>query len=442
MKNTPKFYLQTFGCQMNHNDSERIAGLLLPLGFEKTDLPEEADLILLNSCSIRKSAEDRVFGMVRNWVKLREQKPKLIIGITGCMPGRDHAGKMRAKFPGVNLFFPIAELAILPKRLFTLNPDLFGVDPEDLADYFSINPNRQEKHRAYVAVQTGCNNFCTYCVVPYARGREKNRPVEDILTEIKLAVANGAKEIMLLGQVVNNYKSTGFQVINPFNGKDDYAALLWEINQIKGVERITWIAADPQYFNDYQIQALTLPKQVKYLHLPVQSGDNEVLKRMNRHYTREYYIDLIKRIRKACPDIAIGTDIIVGFCGETEEEFQNTLDLYRQCDFDISFHAQYSERSGTVAAKAFDDDVPLQTKKARWDTLQNLMEEIVVKKNAKLAGKKISVLVDKCEDGFCSGNSSEMKFSQFLGDEKMVGEIVEVKVIEPEMWRLKGEIIE
>jgi tRNA-2-methylthio-N6-dimethylallyladenosine synthase len=452
----PKFYLLTFGCAMNKNDSERVVGLLLSLGFEETTNPIAADLLMINTCSVRQSAEDRVYGFVKNWQELRANKPNLIIAITGCMPGRDKNSKMQKKLAGVDLFFPIEELSYLPSRIKALNPDLVPGEADDLADYFSIDPKRSETHRACIAIQTGCNNFCTYCVVPHARGRERNRSVKEILQEIKLAVGNGAKEIILLGQVVNNYRAPdpeNFCGCNPFfsetiplEKKDikfnkDFAALLWEINQVEGLERLHWTAADPQYFNDYLVQALTLPKQINYLHLPVQSGDNEILGKMNRHYTREDYIALVKKIRAARLTIALGTDIIVGFCGETDEQFANTLDLYKQCDFDISYHARYSERSGTAAAKAFKDDVPRAVKKERWEALQALMEETTEKKNRVFKGQIVSVLVDKCENGVCMGYSSEMKLVHFAGGEDLVGKVVSVKITWTDTWLLRGEIV-
>lgn len=438
-----KFHLVTFGCQMNKNDSERVVGLLLGLGLKEACRPEDTDVLIINTCSVRQSAEDRVFGVIVNWQKLRVKRPDLIIGVTGCMPGRDKDGKLREKLPGVDLFFPMDELPQLPKQLRELNSELFSGDFENLKNYLSVAPQRTEKHRAFITIQTGCDNFCTYCVVPMSRGRTANRPVKEILDEVREAIKNGAKEIALLGQVVNKYlpiDAENFSKKNPFRAQDDFAALLWEINNIPGEFRINYTAPDPQYFCDSQIEALKLSKQVNYLHLPVQSGDNEILKKMNRKYTREYYLDLIKKIRQARPDIAIGTDIIVGFCGETEEQFNNTVDLFKQCDFDISYHAKYSQRSGTAAAKAFKDDVPKAEKKRRWFVLQDLMEEITERKNRRFNGQIISVLVDKWEDGVCSGNSNEMKLTQFLGPKELVGQIVPVEITRTDTWLLRGKL--
>lgn len=442
---------------MNKNDSERIAAFLDSLKMEAVGEPEEADLLIINSCSVRQASEDRVYGIIHNWQKFREAKPNLIIAVTGCMAGRDLDGKIKGRLGGVDLLFKIDDLHILPKWLGELGDS-------DKIDYLEISPARQNKSQAFITIQSGCDNYCTYCVVPFARGREKNRSVKSIMREIKDAATAGCKELTLLGQVVNHYIAPdpeNFSSDNPFcnlsrkqesasevihsaspfgttGPKDDFAALLWETNQIEGIERITWTAADPQYFSDAQIQALKLPRQMNYLHLPVQCGDNEILRKMNRHYFREKYIDLIKKIRLVRPEIAIGTDIIVGFCGETDEQFNNTVDLYRQCEFDIAYLAKYSERSGTAAAKAFKDDVPKIVKKQRWQILQDLMEELTFKKNQKYLDQEVLVLVDKCEEGVCTGNSGEMKMIQFLGAPELVGKIVKIKITQALTWMMKG----
>ncbi len=439
-----RFFIQTLGCQMNKNDSERIVSLLLSLGLEEVADYKQADLLLVNTCSVRQSAENRVFGLMDKWLKLKEQNPDVILGITGCMAGRDKNGHLRRQFKDVDLFFSIDDLVMLPKWLKELNLEFVKNDFEDLTEYLDIEPKRKNNFQVFISIQTGCNNFCTYCVVPYARGRERNRSVKDILKEVKDAVEAGAIEITLLGQVVNDYKASdkeNFSSDNPFKDKDDFSALLWELNQIEKINRIHFTAPDPQYFNDYQISALTLPKQVNFLHLPVQSGDNEVLKRMNRHYTCEKYLEIIKKIKKVKPDMALATDIIVGFCGETQKEFEGTVDLFKQCSFDISYHAVYSQRSGTVAAKVFKDDIPLEEKKSRWRILQGMMEENTLLKNQKYLGKIVEVLVEKYKNGICSGNSREGKLAHFLSSEDLVGQIVKVKITQPQTWVLRGEKI-
>jgi len=424
---------------MNKNDSERISGLLQNVGMSLTDKVEDADLVLLNSCSVRQTAEDRIFGQVKQLAKLRKQRPKLIIGVTGCMAGRDKDGSLRRKLPQVDLFFPTVDAVQLPHWIAELNPDLVH-DPKCENEFFAISPEYSSQFQAFVPIQTGCNNFCSYCVVPHARGLQKNRSLLQILEEIRGLAKKGYLEITLLGQAVNTYEAPDPEVFdskNPY--KNHFAALLWEINQTQGIERIFYTAPYPREMTDEVIDALALPKMWNYLHLPVQSGDNQVLKRMNRKYTREQYLEIIDRIKTRVPGIALGTDIIVGFCGETEEEFQNTIDLYRQVEFDISYNAMYSVRSGTVAAKAFDDDVSRDDKKQRWRTLHQLMEEIVLKKNQAFVGQTVSVLVERCDNGICSGNSREMKLTQFKGNPELVGQIVEVKVEKAKEWVLFGK---
>ena len=434
-----KFHIITYGCQMNKNDSERIAGLLQSVGMSLTNKVEEADLVLLNSCSVRQTAEDRIFGRVKQLAKLRKRRPNLIIGVTGCMAGRDKDGSLRRKLPQVDLFFPTVDAVQLPRWIAELNPDIVHTQ-NPLTEFFDIQPQHNSEFQAFVPIQTGCNNFCSYCVVPHARGLQKNRPLQQILNEVRDLAKKGCLEITLLGQAVNTYEASDPEMFDPKNPyKNHFAALLWEINQTQGIERIFFTAPYPREMTDEVIDALALPKMWNYLHLPVQSGDNQVLKRMNRKYTREEYLEIIDRIKTKVPGIALGTDIIVGFCGETEKEFENTVDLYRQVEFDISYTAMYSPRSGTVADKAFSDDVSREEKKRRWKILHQLMEEIVLKKNQAFVGQTVSVLVERCENGICTGNSREMKLTQFKGGPEFIGQIVEVKVEKAKEWVLFGE---
>lgn len=432
-----KYYLITFGCQMNKSDSERIANFLNYLGGVAVDAPEQADLVLLNTCSVRQSAEDRVFGEIFNLGKLKETKPDLIIAVTGCLPGRDKDGQLRKKMPEVDLFFPIIDLVKLPEMLSKFSN--LRKDKIRETNYLEITPFYSNAYSSFVPIQTGCNNFCTYCVVPYARGREVNRSVASIKKEIKNLASQGFLEVTLLGQVVNNYQapdSQNFSLSNPF--KNDFARLLWELNQIEGIKWIHYTAADPQYMTEETISAFNLPKQVNYLHLPVQAGSNSVLSAMNRKYTREKYLKIIEKVKKIRPRIALGTDIIVGFPGETKKDFNQTVDLYKEADFDIAYLAKYSPRSGTPAYK-MKDDVRREEKERRWKTLQNLMEEITLKKNQIYLGQEIEVLVEKCEGGICAGHSKEMKFCQLKGNEALVGKIIKMKVEEAKTWVLRGK---
>ena len=475
-----KYHLVTYGCQMNKSDSERIASILAGVGFEPTEAEGDADLILINTCSVRQTAEDRVYGQVRGWNALKEKKPELIIGVTGCMPGRDRDGTLRKKLPIVDLYFPIADLPQLPRWIVELRPELVsggagslpagrqgasGGNSSELADYYlKITPERDRVRQAFVTIQTGCNKFCTYCVVPFSRGLEKNRSIRDILDEIRGLADRGCVEVTLLGQTVNSYRAPDpehFSSANPF--KDHFAALLWEVNQVSGISRLHFTAPHPLHMTDEVIEAMALPSHVNFIHLPVQSGDNEVLRRMNRRYTREQYLEVVRRIRARIPEIAIGTDIIVGFSGETQEQFECTVRLYEEVGFDISYTAQYSQRSGTAAWRAFKDDVAREEKKRRWQVLQELMEGIVREKNQAYVGKTVSVLVERYEEpkitdemlampqkiqelladqpGTCFGNSRELKLTSFPGTKDLVGQIVNVRVEKAGRWILEGIMI-
>lgn len=440
MGHMPTFSITTYGCQMNKNDSERIAGLLSSLGFSETPDESVADLIVVNTCSVRQSAEDRVYGSQEKYLEYKKTKPEMIVAVTGCMPGRDKARAFRQRLPGTDLYFPTPEMVHLPRWIAELRPELVNSDSLE-ADYLKIHPMRAPSAQAFLTIQTGCNKFCTYCVVPYARGLERNRPAADILREARELIAHGVIEITLLGQTVNSYRASDpetFSKDNPY--KDHYAALLWEMNQLPGLERLHWTAAHPISMTDEVIDALALPKQVNYLHLPVQCGSNEVLRRMNRKYTREQYLEVINKVKARRPGIALGADIIVGFPGETREQFNETLSLYEDVGFDISYNAQYSPRSGTLGIKLYQDDISKEEKRDRWDELQSLMEKISFEKNQKFIGQTVSVLVDKCDNGYASGQSNEMKLTRFKSDDaSMIGKLVSVEVKSVKSWVLEGE---
>jgi tRNA-2-methylthio-N6-dimethylallyladenosine synthase len=412
---------------MNKNDSERLAALLSSLGFTATENDADADLIVINSCSVRQSAEDRLFGLQEKYLKYKEKNPGLIVAITGCMPGRDKKGEFRKRLPATDLYFPTPDMVHLPRWIAELRPDLVNTGSLE-EDYFKIRPLRAPSAQAYVTIQTGCNKFCTYCVVPYARGLEKNRPMQEIMDECRELVAHGVVEITLLGQTVNSHP--------------EFAKLLHALNNLDGLERYHWTAAHPISMSDDVIAALALPKQVNYLHLPVQSGSNEVLRCMNRKYTREQYLEVIRKIKAARPGIALGSDIIVGFPGETRDQFEETLTLYEEVGFDISYNAQYSPRSGTLGVKLYADDVPKEEKRERWDRLQTLMEKIALEKNAAFKGKDVTMLVEKVENGIASGTTNELKLARFkTNDASLVGQMVTVRVNQPFTWVLQGELV-
>jgi len=434
-----KYHIITYGCQMNKSDSERSATILESLGMAETPEPKEADFVLINTCSVRQSAEDRIYGRVKNLNKLKKQNPKLIIAVTGCMVGRDKKKQFLKKMPGVDIYIPIDQITELPRRIAELRPEIGG--PEIGCDYLSITPKYQSKFQAFVTIETGCDKFCSYCVVPHARGMVRHRPVSDIMAEVRRLAERGCLEVTLLGQTVNNFKAKdpeSFSNKNPF--KDHFAALLWEINQIPGIERIHWTAPHPNHMTDEVIEALALPKQVNYIHLPVQSGSNEVLRRMNRPYTAEDYLKIIDKIKKVRPDIALGTDIVVGFPGETSADFEQTVWLYKEVRFDISYTAMYSPRSGTAAARAFDDDVTRAEKKERWQELERLMEKITFEKNQAFQNREVSVLAEGCSRGHVYGRSGEMKLVEFPAPEDLTGQIIPAIIESPQTWILLGKM--
>lgn len=328
-----KYFVKTYGCQMNVADAERIAGRYQQKGWQEAESIKDADEIIIVTCSVRQAAEDRVYGLINNLTKLKMKKGKLKIILTGCML-RYPLRWLKDKMPQVDEFKKISEFKIK-------------------------NKIRNSKNQALVPIMEGCNQFCAYCVVPYARGREVSRPFKEIICEVKELAKRGYQEITLLGQNVNSY------IYN-------FARLLKEIHQIKGIKKISFLTSNPWDLNEEIIEAMKLPKIDRYLHLAVQSGDDEILKKMNRKYTAKQYLKLIEKIRVKIPDIKIGTDIIVGFPGETEKQFQNTVKLCKKVGFVKAYVSRYSPRWGTVAFK-LKDDIPHQEKRRRWKILDNLI---------------------------------------------------------------------
>jgi tRNA-2-methylthio-N6-dimethylallyladenosine synthase len=422
-----KYFIIAHGCQMNKSDSERVAAVLEKIGYKPAKNEKQADLVVLLACSVRQAAVDRLYGRARELNKIKKNNPNFKTILTGCILPKDK-----------KIFVGKFDLVLDLKQITDLEKFKDYCQQSWCEHYFRIEPKYSVKYSAFVPIMTGCNNFCSYCAVPYVRGRELSRSVAEVLTEIKNLAKNGCLEIMLLGQNVNAYRPydiENFSKKNPY--KHPFAALLWEVNQIKEIKRIFFTAPHPRDMTNEVIDALTLPQMVNYLHLPLQAGDDRVLKRMNRSYTAADYLKLVKKIRKKKPGIAIGTDIIVGFPGETKTAFQNTVELYKKADFDIAYLAMYSPREGTAAAK-FPDDVTRAEKKRRRDVLQKLMEEIVFRKNQKYAGKIVSVLVNEFKNGKCIGNSREMKVVRFPGDKNMIGKIFDVKIKKALEWILEG----
>ncbi|HPL93185.1 MAG TPA: tRNA (N6-isopentenyl adenosine(37)-C2)-methylthiotransferase MiaB [bacterium] len=435
-----KFKIFVFGCQMNKNDAERATTFLQSLGGQPADDENEADLMVVLACSVRQSAVDRLYGLARKW-RLRSNPPVLLL--SGCLHEKDQE-KFLKKY---DLVLSIEDLPRWGNELasyFSIQEYL--QTQSEQGDYFAINPDSQKKYSVFVPIMTGCNNFCSYCIVPYTRGRERSRPVAEVLAEVKQAIKDGAKEIIFLGQNVNSYApadSETFSVENPYK-QSAFAKLLWEANRLPGLERMYFTASHPKDMSDEVIDALGLKKHLNYLHLPLQSGSDTVLQRMNRKYTVADYLKIVEKVRQVRPNIALGTDFIIGFCGETEAEFQETLDTYKKIKFDISYHSKYSQRRGTVAAKTMKDDVPLDLKKERWFRIQHLMEAITNEKNKQYQDQVLSVLFDAYDEKkqLLSGQSRELKlvFAEG-GSADDVGKIYDVKIDKTSTWALWGKII-
>lgn len=423
-----KYFLFILGCAMNYSDAERLSSVLNSLGYSKTEKEQEADIIFVISCSVRQTAIDRIYGKTKLWNKIKEKRP-LKLALSGCVLEKDRK-KMQEIFDFV---FDIKDLSLLPNLLDNQTPK---TDPED---YFSIHPKYESNFQAYVPVSTGCNNFCSYCAVPYTRGREKSRMPEDIIKEVMSLVESGYKEITLLGQNVNSYG----QDLDPGSAKDSrmFVDLLEHIDRIPGDFRVYFYSNHPKDMSDLLIK--TLPKLnhfPNYIHLPLQSGNDEIIRKMNRQYTKEKYLILVEEIRGAIPDVVLTTDIIVGFPGEDEKAFQDTAEVMEKAKFDMAFIAQYSPREGTVSAK-IPDDVPKEVKKKRDAELVKTLENTVLEHNKKLQGKELKVLVDGAKGDRIFGRTEGYKVVEIKTDRKdLIGQFVMVKIGKVGPWKLGGEL--
>lgn len=436
-----KAHIITHGCQMNEHDSEKISWLIEKMGFTESLQKEEADLIILNTCSIRHSAEDKVYGQLGQLKHLKRANPNLKIAVCGCMMQRKESREfVLDKFKHVDIIFGTNNIWKLPHLL---NKSLSGeklvmdID-EDYTDFDNqLNANHLYDYKAFVNIMYGCNNFCTYCIVPYTRGREVSRDPQDIINEVKLLVSKGVKEVTLLGQNVNSYGKTLEVPIT-------FAKLIKEIDKIEGLERIRFMTSHPKDISDELIACYgKIDKLCNFLHLPVQSGSTDVLKRMNRKYTREQYLDIIKKVKQVNPNIALSTDLIIGFPGETEEDFLDTLELVKEVEYDSAFTFLYSLREGTAAAK-FQDMIPDNVKHDRFQRLLDVLYPIQLEKNKKFENQVVKVLVEdisKNKEDYLSGRSEEFKLVHFKGDSNLIGKIVNVKIKSVNTFALEGELV-
>ena len=435
-----KYHIKTYGCQMNEHDSEKIRYILEEIGYSETKNLEEADFILYNTCIVRENAELKVYGHVGALKHLKEKNQDLIIAICGCMMQVEHSRQtIIEKYPQVDIIFGTKSISTLPILLEKHLED--GRTAVDISEFDSINEQfnhiRDHKYIAYVNIMTGCNNFCTYCAVPYARGREDSRSPESILKEIKELANLGYKEITLLGQNVNSY---GLDKEN----YPSFARLLEQVHEIDGIERIRFLTSHPKDISNELIEIMgKLPKVCKQIHLPFQSGSNRILKEMNRHYTKEKYLKIIDKIKKIDPRFVFSTDIMVGFPGETEEDFQETLDLVKKVEFEQAFTFIYSPREGTRAAE-MEDQIPEKVVQDRFQRLLDEVYDIFYKKNKQYVGKIEDVLVEgvsKNDPDTMTGRSEGYKLVHFPGTEKDIGKVIPVKIEEFNSFVLVGSRI-
>lgn len=435
------YHIITYGCQMNEHDSENIAGMLEALDYSHTPNPEEADVVVMNTCSVREHADKRFFGMLGQFKKQKKNNPDFIICICGCMPQQPHiVEEIRKSFGWVDIVFGTQTIAEFPNLLMErirTGKKQFSIIANNEEIPEEKESKREFKHKALVNITYGCNNFCTYCIVPYTRGREKSRSLRAVKQEIINLVKDGVKEVMLLGQNVNSFRDAD---------GNNFAALIRSLDEVEGLERIRFMTSHPKDLSDELIACFGDCKKLCHnIHLPVQSGSDEVLRRMNRHYNRQRYMEIVEKLRATCPDLSISTDIIVGFPGETEEDFLDTLSLVREVEYDSAFTFIYSPRVGTPAAK-YDDQIPEKIKHDRFDRLVEDVNRCSAKKNSEYLGRIVTVLVDgpsKNDTGAWSGRTDTFKLVNFTSEEPLTeGQMVSVRITETKTFSLDGEKVD
>ncbi len=436
LSQTLKYHIVTLGCQMNAHDSEKIAGMLEEMGFENAPSREEADLVLYNTCCVRENAENKALGNVI-WLKeLKAKKPSLIIAVGGCMMQEEGMSeRLRAQYPFIDLLFGTHNMHRLPEllhRVIIEKERAFEVLKTDGSICEGLPIRRNSASQAYITIMYGCNNFCSYCIVPYVRGRERSRTMENILTEAQQLVDSGVQEIMLLGQNVNSYMGGGAH----------FAELLYRLDKM-GVPRIRFMTSHPKDLSDELISCFgELPHLCKQLHLPVQAGNNRILECMNRRYTREHYLELVKKVRSVCPEIGLTSDIIVGFPGETYDEFEETMSLVREVRYDAAFTFIYSPRPGTKAA-AMPDDTPYEEKSRRIQLLIDLQQEITTDICRQQIGKVERVLIEGAstrDPGFICGKTDRGHMVNFPGN-LPAGQMADVRILSAGRSTLRGELL-
>ena len=436
----PLAFVETYGCQQNSSDSEKIKGMLYDMGYDFCDKASEADFILYNTCAVRENAELRVFGNLGALKNIKRKREDVIIAVCGCMMQQEHiANKIKSKYKHVDLVFGTHALYRFPQLLYNVldGKREFDIKNEDGSVFEDISYKRDDIPLAKIPIMYGCNNFCTYCIVPYVRGRERSRSAERILDEVRDVAKMGYKEVMLLGQNVNSY---GNDLTDGLN----FTQLLREVCKVDGIERVRFMTSHPKDISDELITAMAEEKKIcNQLHLPVQSGSDRILKLMNRKYTSEQYLDIIKKVKTAIPDIVLTTDIIVGFPGETNEDFERTIDILKEVEYDTIFSFIYSKRVGTPAAE-MEDCLTQEEKHKNFDRMLEVQNEISARKNKEYEGTVQKILVEgvsKNNENTLTGRTEGGKVVNFAGDMSLLGQMVNVKITKAQTWSLFGEII-
>ena len=428
-----------YGCQMNARDSEKLMGILEKIGYEMVEEEDHADFVIYNTCTVRDNANQKVYGRLGYLKNYKKKNKNLMIAMCGCMMQEQVViDKIQKSYRFVDIIFGthnVFKLAELLYERFTSNTMIIDIWQETNAIVEDLPVDRKYAFKSGVNIMYGCNNFCSYCIVPYVRGRERSRNPEEIINEVKRLASEGVTEVMLLGQNVNSY---GKNLETPMS----FASLLEEVEKVEGIERIRFMTSHPKDLSEELIQVMKKSKKIcRHLHLPLQSGSSRILKQMNRRYDKEKYLTLAKRIKEEIPDIALTTDIIVGFPGETEEDFEETLDVVRQVRYDSAFTFIYSKRTGTPAA-VMENQVPEEVSKPRFQKLLHLVQQIASEECEKRVGQVKEVLVEdhSSREGMMSGRLSENSVVHFVGDESLIGKIVKVKLLEAKGFYYIGQL--
>jgi tRNA-2-methylthio-N6-dimethylallyladenosine synthase len=437
-----RYHVWTIGCQMNVADSQRLASELEKLGLRATEDAEQADVIVLNTCVVRQSAEDKVYGRLSSLKPVKQRRPDTVLALMGCLVGQKDPGPLRQAFPFVDVFMPPSEPAPLVEFLKAREWDsaVAEIERQQLARRWQVQDGElilpaHERGRlvaAHVPIIYGCDHVCTFCVIPYRRGRERSRPRDEIIHEVRCLVEQGVREVTLLGQIVDRY---GYEQ----GDRSGLPRLLRDLHQIDGLERIRFLTSHPSYMTDELLDTVAeLPKVMEHIEVPVQAGDDEVLRRMKRGYTVDDYRALIGRIRARVPNPAIMTDVIVGFPGETGQQFESTYRLLRELELDVAHIARFSPRPNTVAAKVMADDVPPEENERRRRALDDLMEEVVGRINARLLGQTVEVLVEDQHRGKWRGRTRTNKLVFFSDPRDWRGKLAQVKITWTGPWSMQG----